>query len=56
MSERCVNCGLSDELANKFITGGYLDEQEWACSNSCYDELVEKGCPLEKSGHYRKKK
>lgn len=54
MSElRCANCGFSDELAEKIITGGYLDEDEWVCSDNCYDELIEKGCPLEKGGHYR---
>jgi len=51
--ERCVNCGRLLEVAEKIITGGYLDECEWACSDKCYDEFVEKGCPLEENGCYR---
>jgi len=56
MSEKCVNCGLSIGVAEKIITGGYLAQHEWACSNNCYDDLTEKGCPLEINGHYRKKR
>jgi len=56
MSGKCANCELSIEVAEKVITGGQLDEYEWACSNNCYDDLIEKGCPLEINGHYRKKR
>lgn len=54
---RCANCGVLPENAEKIITGGcmYEEEGEWVCSDECYNEYEEKGCPLE-DGHYRVKK
>jgi len=43
----CANCLKEIEKAKKIIKGGFLDEEEWVCSDKCYDEHIEKGCPFE---------
>lgn len=53
---RCDNCGKTTEQAETCVAGGYLCDEEWACCETCYDEMVEKGCCFEELGDltYRK--
>ena len=55
---RCDNCGKPNEEAEGCIAGGYLCDEEWACCEACYDEMVEKGCCFVElgDGHYRQQK
>jgi hypothetical protein len=47
---RCANCGCPDIR----IQGGCLADGEGVCSNECYDQHEEEGCPLERGSQYRK--
>jgi hypothetical protein len=55
---RCDNCGKPSSEAETCIGGGYLTEEEWACCEPCYDEMVEKGCCFVEfgAGVYRQQK
>lgn len=55
---RCDNCGKPSNEAKGCMTGGYICDEEWACCDECYDEMVEKGCCFEELGDlvYRKQK
>lgn len=55
---RCDNCGKPSNKAESCIVGGYLCDEEWACCEKCYDEMVEKGCAFEELGDmtYRRQK
>ncbi|KFN04743.1 hypothetical protein [Bacillus clarus] len=48
---RCSNCGIISNEAKTCIAGGYLCEEEWACCEECYNEMVEKGCCFEELGN-----
>lgn len=53
---KCANCGIDIQFAEKHIVGGTLDESEWTCSDYCYEQIDELGCPLEGiDGKYRKR-
>lgn len=55
---RCDNCGKTSGEATNCIAGGYLCDEEWACCEECYDEMVKKGCCFEElgAGIYRQQK
>jgi hypothetical protein len=52
--DKCANCGCPIDKAPTVIGGGILEPGEWVCSDECYEEYDEKGCPLE-HGTYRYK-
>jgi len=54
----CDNCGKPSSQAKACISGGMIPDEEWACCEECYDEMVLKGCAFEElgNGNYREQK
>ena len=48
----CANCGKHLEQAEGCISD-YPEEGEWFCSQACYDQHSDLGCPHEKHSGYR---
>lgn len=47
---QCANCGITADRAEGSIQYG---DEEWVCSNRCYDQHDELGCPMETHDGYR---
>ena len=50
---RCANCGTVAFAAKKIIAGGWICDEEFVCSDACYEALEKHGCPQERDDNYR---
>lgn len=53
LNNGCANCGTLAHNAKRIFVGGWMCDEEFACSDACYRELEERGCPHETTDNYR---